>query len=457
MRALTIGIVGGGPGGLMTAYLLQKYANHPLRVTLFEASNRLGGKILTPRFQTTAANYEAGAAEFYDYSEIDDDPLRELIAELGLPITRMEGHAILQGERVFSNLDDLRDHLGDAAVAQWRAWDGRASDLQTPQEFYRADHTCAADATLVTPPFVPFLDELTDERARHLVSVFIHSDLATEPSRTNLEYGTQNYLMNNPRYMRLYSIDGGNERLTRSLAARLDAEVCLQHRIDAVERNEAGQLELTLHGPQGPTTRAFDRVILALPHAALSSLSFPDPLLADALRRHLARYDYPAHYLRVTILFAEAFWRDVLLESYGMLDAFDGCCLYDESRRHPGSDAAILGWLIAGDAALRLNALDDAALVQAALDSLPPSLQHGRGLLRETRVHRWLGAVNGMPGGREPISLDARHQPEPTCHGNLWVVGDYLFDSTLNGVLDSADYVAQWVVSSGNEMSNGSV
>jgi hypothetical protein len=380
-----------------------------------------------------------------------------LIAELGLPITRMEGHAILQGERVLSNLDDLRDHLGEAAVAQWRAWDGRASDLQTPQEFYRADHTCAADAALVTPPFVPFLDELTDPRARHLVSVFIHSDLATEPSATNLEYGTQNYLMNNPRYMRLYSIDGGNERLTQSLAARLDAEICLHHRVERVQRETTGSMTLTLHGPQGRTARTFDRVILALPHAALSQIAFPESLLAEAMRRHLARYDYPAHYLRVTLLFAEPFWREVLLESFGMLNAFDGCCLYDESRRHPGSDAAILGWLIAGDAAMRLNALDDAGLVAAALDSLPPSLQHGRPLLREARVHRWIGAVNGMPGGREPISLDARHQPEPTRHPHLWVVGDYLFDSTLNGVLDSADYVAQWVVSPGNEVSNGSV
>ena len=27
----------------------------------------------------------------------------------------------------------------------------------------------------------------------------------------------------------------------------------------------------------------------------------------------------------------------------------------------------------------------------------------------------------------------------------MFVVGDYLFDSTLNGVLDSADYVADWL------------
>jgi hypothetical protein len=53
--------------------------------------------------------------------------------------------------------------------------------------------------------------------------------------------------------------------------------------------------------------------------------------------------------------------------------------------------------------------------------------------------------VNGLPGGRrfsEPVS---RHRPEPTQHARLFVVGDYLFDSTLNGVLDSADLVVELI------------
>ena len=36
----------------------------------------------------------------------------------------------------------------------------------------------------------------------------------------------------------------------------------------------------------------------------------------------------------------------------------------------------------------------------------------------------------------------SRPMPDP-AHPNLFVVGDYLFDSTVNGVLDSADYVAE--------------
>jgi len=71
MREWTVGIVGGGPGGLMTAYSLQKRVDFPVRITLFEASPRLGGKILTPPFSKAPVYYEAGAAEFYDYSEFD--------------------------------------------------------------------------------------------------------------------------------------------------------------------------------------------------------------------------------------------------------------------------------------------------------------------------------------------------------------------------------------------------
>ncbi len=48
MRTWSVGIVGGGPGGLMTAYALQKLADKPIQITLFEASHRLGGKIFDP-------------------------------------------------------------------------------------------------------------------------------------------------------------------------------------------------------------------------------------------------------------------------------------------------------------------------------------------------------------------------------------------------------------------------
>jgi len=59
------------------------------RVTILEASDRLGGKILTRKFDSAAAMYEAGVAEIYDYSMTGPDPLRrELIQHFGLQTYR---------------------------------------------------------------------------------------------------------------------------------------------------------------------------------------------------------------------------------------------------------------------------------------------------------------------------------------------------------------------------------
>ena len=57
----------------------------------------------------------------------------------------------------------------------------------------------------------------------------------------------------------------------------------------------------------------------------------------------------------------------------------------------------------------------------------------------EGKVHRWAGAVSGQPGGCPLRDTITAHQPEPLEHPGLVVVGDYLFDSTLNGVLRSAE------------------
>jgi hypothetical protein len=105
----------------------------------------------------------------------------------------------------------------------------------------------------------------------------------------------------------------------------------------------------------------------------------------------------------------------------------------------------VLGWLLGGTAAADRNAMNDDQLIAAVLESLPDFFGDMSGHFLEARVHRWIGAVNALPGGMVPQSLDRRHQPEPTAFPNLLMVGDYLFDSTLNGVLDSARYVAEWI------------
>ena len=437
-----IAIVGGGPGGLFTAYELQRLADRPVAMTVLESSGRLGGKIWTARFESSGARYEAGAAEFYDYEHFGNDPLKDLIRELGLPIRSMGGSAVLVDGDVVANIDDLRDRLGPDAVASLLAFVARARDRMTPREYYASgDVVTSAEHR----PFDRLIAGIADERVRRFVEQMIHSDLATEPDRTSEEYGLQNYLMNDPSYMRLYGIEGGNERLVESLASRIAAEIRLGCRVDSVERAPGGPMVVrwTDHGVE--SAGEFDAVVIALPHNHLGSVAFLGDRLAPAVGAHRAHHDHPAHYLRVAMQFDRPFWRATCSDSFWMLDRFGGCCLYDESLRDPAAEHGALGWLLGGEPARTLAESDDATILAEVLAALPPAFAQGAALLREARVHRWTGAVSALPGGRSALPLDRRHCPEPDGHPDLFFVGDYLYDSTLNGLLDSAEYVAAWI------------
>jgi monoamine oxidase len=441
VRLPRIAIVGGGPGGLLTAFFLQRMTNRPLRMTLFEASDRLGGKVLTPSFRAAPVRYEAGAAELYDYTPVGQDPLRDLVAELGLPTTPLGGATVVVNGDAIANLDDLADSLGGDARRAVETFDLHARGMMTPREFYASDE--APPPAMET--FTGVLDRIRHPAARRYVEAMIHSDLATEPDLTSTSYGLQNYLMNDPAYMRLYCIAGGNEQLIAALAARITADIKLGTKVTEIRAVDDGGFELVADHDRGDAGEPFDAVVVALPLQHLAAVQCAGEDLAAAIRRHVARFDHPAHYLRVTALFDEPFWRGRIDGGYLMLDAFGGCCLYDESAREPEPRHGVLGWLLGGAAAEEWAGRDDDALVAAAIDSLPAWLGDARPHLLEARVHRWTGAVSALPGGWRSPGIDRRHQPDPAGHPHLLVVGDYLYDSTLNGVLDSAEHVAGWL------------
>jgi protoporphyrinogen oxidase len=429
----------------MTAYLLQKACDNPLEITLLEATERLGGKILTPQFDSAPVQYEAGAAEFYDYSPVNDDPLKELIDELGLHIAPMGGNSIMYRGRFINNLDDMSDHIGRQATDAFKRFHWAARDQITPTEYFNSGGDESPIAIDSAKRFDSVLETITDAETRDFLLNMIHSDLATEPSLTSIEYGLQNYLMNDPAYMQLYGIVGGNEQLTQALANRIDAKFLMNHRVSRIGAGDSGKIRIESTNAIGQNHDEYDFVIVALPHNAVAKLDFAGDRLRDAVGRHHAHYHHPAHYLRITILFDQPFWQGHLVDSYCMLDQLGGCCLYDESSRIAESKYGILGWLLAGDAVDKYGDWTDSELINLALDSLPATFPNARDHVIEGRVHRWHAAVNAMPGGVVMLPHEQRHCPEPTEFGNLFFVGDYLFDSTLNGVLDSAEYVAHWI------------
>ncbi len=452
-----IAIIGGGLGGLMTAYHLQAKCEDVCDITLLEASPRCGGKMVTQRFHTVPVLYEAGVAELYDYSMLGPDPLRELVAELGLDTVPMDGQTVVLDNQILRHRDDIRRVCGAKTLKAIDSFRAFATKMLSPEQYYEGSSREDNHHPLSRLTGQRLLEQhVTDSTARRYLRVASRSDIATELHLTNGLNSLKNFLMDVDGYIKLYSIVGGIDRIPQELLTRLQhpadpdtATVHVRYNSPVVQVGSTpdGRYRLVVRDNGQETVQEYDLVVLALPHNWLTTVAWADDTLAQAMGRHIAYYDRPAHYLRVSLLFQTPFWRSEITDSWFMSDAFNGCCVYDESARHDAGGYGVLGWLLAGSDAIAFANLDDQTLIQRVLDALPPSLQAGRELLIEGHVHRWMGAVNGLPGGLPVQRLKDAHVPAPEAHPGVFVVGDYLFDSTLNGILDSADITSDLVLS----------
>ena len=385
--------------------------------------------------------YEAGVAEIYDYSALGPDPLHDLIVkELGLPIKYISGGPCVLDGKIIRETDDLAQPFGVRTRDEALSFRKRCADLLSPESYYFSiaeednAHPWAniSGATLLEREF-------TDDAARRYIRAMAHSDVAAAPHLTNGLTFLKNVLMDVDGYMDIFSVVGGNEQIMTRLAEDLDAEIRLNSSVTAVEPLADGtyRLEILVNGRE--ESAIADYIVVALPLSALSTIHWRSEALDLAMEKHIGYFDRPGHYIRATFLFKRPFWRDQISTDWWMQDAFDGCCIYDESTRYDYGGYGLLAFLIAGNAALALANDSDERVEQMCLDALPAELAQGKELLLDRRVHRWMASVSAIPGGLPARPRAINHRPDPIHTPGLIMVGDYMFDATINGVMDSAE------------------
>jgi monoamine oxidase/SAM-dependent methyltransferase len=446
-REFRVAVVGGGPGGLFTAWYLAAKTGTACNIHVFEASDRLGGKIVTGTFGGVGL-YEAGVAEIYDYSSHGPDQLRDLIEkDLGLDITPIKGGGCILDGCIIPETQALAAHFGADACDAALAFRRRCANLLKPNEFYesaREADNVHAWAQISGEDILA--REVNNDIARRYIRVMCHSDVAVPPHLTTGLNLLKNVLMDVDGYLDVFSVNGGNEQIVHRLADQLDAEIHLNTPVQSVQPLDDGTVRLVVGAGGARDVFDADYVVMALPITALSIIDWRNPRLHRAVFSHIRYFDRPAHYLRATLLFERPFWRDHIEGAWWMLDAFDGCCVYDEGARHDLGTLGALGFLIAGNSALGLANFSDDRIEEMCLDALPPAFAAARKLIIDRRIHRWMASVNAVPGGYPVRDRNINHQPDETLPQVLFV-GDYVFDATLNGVLDSADSASDMIVS----------
>ncbi|MCE2890874.1 MAG: FAD-dependent oxidoreductase [Hyphomonadaceae bacterium] len=436
---IRIAVIGGGPGGLMTCDALREKVGQLVCVTLFEASDRLGGKIVSRQFTSAPVLYEAGVAEIYGYTTLGHDPLHNMIQSFGLETTVMDSDALHLDGKIIHGIEGMRAVYGEATADEILRFRALCSKMMTPEAYYEGigkidnDHPWAfKKANQIMERFVK------DATARRFIRTMARSDIATEEHITNGLNALKNYLMDVEGYIDVYSINGGNESLIRGLSDRCEAAIRLNERVVKVTPSNTGFEIQSVRGVEHLSAN-FDIVICSLPHNWLATMAWGEEALSQIMTRHIAHFDRPAHYLRLAVLFERPFWDQTLMGSWLMSEAFGGCCIYIEGSRHDSKGFGVLNWLICGADALAFANVDDQTLLQTALSTLPRDFGDVSDLVIEANVHRWLSSVNAIPGGLPVRGVLENHCPASKNYPNLVVTGDYLFDSTLNGLLDSVD------------------
>ncbi len=272
-KPFKVAIIGGGPGGLFTAWHLAARAGLSCEATVFEADTRLGGKIKTCQFAGVGP-YEAGAAEIYDYSRLGPDPLHDLIVrELGLPIKYISGGPCVIDGKIMVETEDLAKPFGERARDEALSFRKRCADLLNPEDYYLSvAEEDNAHPWLKIPGDALLEREFTDDVARRYIRAMAHSDVAADPHLTNGLTFLKNVLMDADGYMDIFAVVGGNEQIMTRLVEELDAEIRMNANVTAVEPLADGtyRLEMQVNGHEETVTA--DYVVVALPLTALSSI-----------------------------------------------------------------------------------------------------------------------------------------------------------------------------------------
>jgi len=333
----------------MTARCLERKTGAGCHVALFEASDRLGGKLQTRAFDSGAVRYEAGVAECYDYEAFGHDPLKHLVRKLGMTPMQTSGSALVLNGCILRDAHDIVRHCGQRTLDAIQDFQGFAAARVSRTQWVHAfgpedhEHPCARQSCS------DLLDAVPDASARRYLHVAMHSDMATEPHLIHGLIGLRNALKGVPGYGAQYTIAGGMEMLARALAAGLTkTQVHRSSPVVAIAGNDERGYVVRTQRSGRVESLPFDAVVVALPYSLLHGIEWKGDALRRAITSHVAHYDRPGHYLRVSLLFDRAFWRSKFSGSWVMLDAFGGCCVYDESDADGGDGPGVLGFLLAG-------------------------------------------------------------------------------------------------------------
>lgn len=305
-----IAIVGGGMGGLNTAYKLQKAG---LTAKIFEGADRTGGRMFTAtNLLAEGVTTELGG-EFIDSTH---EEMFALMSEFGLERldTQAPEFGTLKPETYFIN----GRHYTQAQAA--RAFVPLAKQILADYDSLGdvVDYTTEGGGTKFDRMSIAqYFDSIgATGWLRELLDIAYVTEYgldAGEQSALNFIFLIGTGDLEDTSAMALfgesderYKVKGGNQRVVDELAKRLDAQIHRRHRLEAIRARGEGYT-LTFQTGNGSVDEEADIVVLAIPFTLLREVRMDVPL-PDVKKRAIQELGYGAN-AKVLVGFGSRPWQ----------------------------------------------------------------------------------------------------------------------------------------------------
>jgi monoamine oxidase len=406
-------VIGGGLSGLYAALLL---ADGGARVTVLEATDRVGGRAFTG--DQLPGRPELGASQVGKFYARTRDVARRLKVPLEPLVDRVAPSAYSVGGKLVRKSDwpasPVNRTVGDErTLPPPFLFEGL---LATRNPFRNVDDWLQPGAARYDIAMGEWLRGvgLSPEAMRLIAAGIVPTDIWSTSLLTMLQESTRQAL--DFRSGEQYRVAGGTSRLPEVMARVLGDSVRRGQPVAAIEQGDGKPLVRSLDG----TRYTADFVVAAVPFAVLRRIAMDPPLTgvqAEAVQRMPYGNTTVVH-LRARGAFWEQDGYDASLWTDGAITAV---------RTTIDGDGAWLAALATGHKADRLDQLPEAergAFVVSELARLRPST---RGKLEVTGLHSWAAQpfIGGCRHSYWPGDV-TRFQPAlAKPHGRLHFAGEH--------------------------------
>ena len=344
LSSVSVLVAGAGLAGLAAA---RDLAAMGARVTVVEARDRVGGRVLTARDGFVDRQHaEAGA----DMIDAEDHELRRLADELGLKLTR-----ILRSGWGYARPDaGGRPRLVPRAGT--KGWDrlGRVlGDLVSRYRLVERRWDSPVTVALGRQSVAHWLDQIKADEELRSTARGLRGFFLADPEQLSLLALVDQFaeLADSDRWgSESYRIDGGNDRLALTMAAALGDRVHLRTEVAALSQRGRG-VRASVRNSNRMAAIDCDYVICAVPASLLRRIPIA-PALPSQQHDAVANLKYGAA-TKTLLQFSKPFWRvkgrpRAFGSAFSWGAAWDG---NEEQRGRPG----ILSLMAGGSASLETD------------------------------------------------------------------------------------------------------